>query len=394
MRNQPAPMPDWLKKIYNIDGMRRRARRELPRPVFDFADGASEDEVTMRRNEAVFDEVSLLPRPLQGSPARDLSVQVFDHRISMPLMIGPTGLSGLFWPDGERETARAAGAMGTGFCLSHGSTCTIEELAGTGTHPRWMQVFVYRDRAFTRELAERAKAAGYDALVLTIDNQILSKRERDHKNGFKIPPDFSPLQYAAMMTKVGWLWRMRDQLNKMTFANYGNIDGGTDLATLAGRMSDLLDPGMNWADVDELRKVWDGPLVLKGILHPDDARIAMDHGVDGLVVSNHGGRQLDTAIPSLTALQMVAETVDGRIPLFMDGGVRRGTDVLKALACGATACLLGRPHLWGVASAGEAGVTRVLQILRDELDMAMGLCGLTKIADVGPAVLAGSQNRL
>ena len=379
---------DRLKrKGYNVAAMRRLARRTLPSAIFDFADGAAEDEETLRRNEAAFGDFALLPRPLDGSPERDLSVTLFGKRLSLPVAVGPTGLQGLFWPDGEQAAARATAAAGMAFCLSHGSVCTLEELAATGVAPRWMQVFVYKDRGFTRELTERAAAAKYDALVLTIDNQLLGNRERDLRNGFTIPPRLNPLQMARLAIKVGWVWRMRNHLGKVTFGNYVRPGEAADVKAVAGRMSALLDPSMSWADVDTLRAIWKGPLILKGILNPAEARAALDHGVDGLIVSNHGGRQLDGAAALVEALPAVVEAVGGRVPVLVDGGIRRGADVVKALALGASAALIGRPQLWGLSVAGEAGVAQVLDIYRREIDRVMGLCGVTRIADIGPGLL-------
>lgn len=381
------PVPAWQRRGYSIAAMRELARAALPGPVFDFADGGAEDERTLRRNETVFGEIEVLPMPLNGAATRDLSIELFGKRLSMPLIIGPTGLAGLFWPKGELASARAAQAAGIATCLSHGSVCTIEDLAGTGVAPRWMQVFIYKDRGFTRELTERAQACHYDALVLTIDNQMLGNRERDIRNGFGIPPRFTPLQLAEMGLKAPWLLRMRSEFPRITFGNYARPGEPADLKALAGRMASLLDPGMSWADVDHLRKQWRGPLILKGVLHPSEARRALDHGVDGIIVSNHGGRQLDGAASGLGALPGVVEAVEGRIPVLVDGGIRRGTDILKSLALGAAACLVARPHLWGLAVAGEAGVRHVLAIYARELDRAMGLCGASSIAAIGQHLL-------
>ncbi len=374
--------PAWTRRAYSIDALRQMARGALPRPVFDFADGGAEDEFTLRRNEAAFDDLRLLPQPLRGAAERDLSVTLFGKRLSLPVFVGPAGLAGLFWPDGERCAARAAAAAGTGFCLSHGSVCSLEALAATGAAPRWMQVFVYRDRGFTRELTERAAAAGFDALVLTTDNQLLGNRERDIRNGFSIPPRFGPAEYLSVAFRPGWLWRMRGELNRITFGNYVRPGEAADIRAIAGRMASLLDPSMSWKDVEELRRVWKGPLLLKGVLHPAEASMAAERGVDGLIVSNHGGRQLDGAPASLEALPAVIDAVGGKIPVLMDGGVRRGADVVKALALGAAACLVGRPQLWGLAVAGEAGVVHMLEIYRREIDRVLGLCGISRIADI------------
>jgi L-lactate dehydrogenase (cytochrome) len=374
--------------------MRALARAALPRPVFDFADGGAEDEYTLRRNEAAFGEIALLPRPLSGAAERDLSIEIFGRRLALPVIIGPTGLAGLFWPDGERSAARAASAAGTAFCLSHGSVCTLEELAACGASPRWMQVFIYKDRGFTRELAERAANSGYDALVLTIDNQLLGNRERDIRNGFTIPPRFRLAGLAGMALKAEWLWRMRRDIKRVTFGNYARPGEIADIKALAGRMASLLDPSMSWQDVDELRRIWAGPLILKGVLHPQEARTAVDRGIDALIVSNHGGRQLDGAPATIEALPGIVEAVGTRIPILIDGGIRRGSDVVKALAMGAKACLIGRPQLWGLAVAGEAGVAHMLTIYRQEIDRVMGLCGVTNVAGIDKDILFQRHNLL
>jgi isopentenyl diphosphate isomerase/L-lactate dehydrogenase-like FMN-dependent dehydrogenase len=373
---------DWRRECFSIAGVRARANRVLPRAVFDFTDGGAEDEWSLRRNEAAFHEISLLPRPLRGAATRDLSIELFGRRLSMPVIVGPTGIAGLMWPDGEVAAARAASAAGVAYCLSHGSVCTLEHLAASGASPRWMQVFIYRDRGFTAELADRAAAAGYEALVLTIDNQLTGNRDRDQRNGFTIPPRFRLLDMAAMAPKLPWLWRMRRELPRITFGNYVRPGEAADAASLARRMTGLLDPSMSWRDVDWLRGRWKGPLILKGVLHPDDAREACAQGVDGVVVSNHGGRQLDGAISSIEALPRIVDAIAGRMPVLLDGGVRRGADVLKAVALGATCCLIARPQLWGLAIAGEAGVAHVLEILHREIDRAMGLMGASRMADV------------
>ncbi|WP_158812800.1 alpha-hydroxy acid oxidase [Methylocapsa sp. S129] len=374
----------WRRKGYSLAAMRDLARRGLPRPVFDFADGGAEDEGTLRRNARAFEDIALVPRPLNGAAERDLSIELFGRRLSMPVLIGPTGLSGLFWPGGEIVAARAATAAGTAYCLSHASVCTIEELAAAGAAPRWMQIFIYRDRGLTREFVERAQAAGYDGLVLTIDNQLLGNRERDIRNGFTIPPRFGALDLAAMAGKLPWLMRMRRELPRVTFANYVRPGEASDIGAIAARMGAMLDPGMSWRDVEWLRDLWKGPFLLKGVLHPGEAAEAARSGVDGLIVSNHGGRQLDGALATIEALPRIVAAVNGAIPVLLDGGVRRGADVVKALALGAAACLVARPQLWGLAVAGEPGVAHVLDILRREIDRVMGLMGAARIGDIGP----------
>ena len=388
---------DWQRRAYGIDAIRNMAKSLLPRPIFDFADGGAEDELTLKANEQAFDHYPLLSRPLRGSSTRDQSIELFGSRLSQPVIVGPTGLSGLFHPDGEPGAARAAASRGTAFCLSHGSVCTLEELAATNVSPRWMQVFVYTDRDFTVELIERAAHANYDALVLTIDNQLVGQRERDLRNGFTIPPRFSIADTLNMATRVRWLVRMRKHLPAITFGNYarfadsagsGNANpDSSKLDGIAALMPQLLDPSMNWDDLRWVRNLWPGPLIIKGILHPDDALKAIDSGADGVIISNHGGRQLDGAVATARVLPVIADAVKGRIPLLLDGGVRRGRDVLIALALGATACLVARPQLWGLSIAGQQGVEHVLDIYRQELDRAMGLCGLQSIADIDKSLL-------
>lgn len=378
---------DSLRRINSVAQMRARARRNLPASVFDLADGAAEDEWTLKRNESAFDDITLLPKPLDGAATRDQSVTLLGHTLKTPVLIGPTGLAGLFWPHGEQCAARAAAAAGTAYILSHGSVCTMEDLAKTEVSPRFMQIFTYRDRGFTRELVERAAAAGYDGLVLTVDNQFAGNRERDLSHGFSIPPRFGPALVAGMAIKPGWLWRMRKELPTIGFANYVREGQAIDLKSREIRVTEMLDPGMSWKDVDEIRAMWKGPMVLKGILHPDEGKAAIDHGIDAVIVSNHGGRQLDGAASSIEALPGVVAAVDGRMPVLVDGGVRRGMDVVRALILGASACLIGRPQLWGVSVAGEAGVGRILEIYRSEIDRVMGFCGVTKLADLGPDLL-------
>jgi isopentenyl diphosphate isomerase/L-lactate dehydrogenase-like FMN-dependent dehydrogenase len=385
-------VPAWRRQSYSLAALRDLARRALPRPIFDFADGGAEDERTLRRNEAAFGDIALIPRPLNGAATRDISVELFGRRLSLPVLIGPTGLSGLFWPGGEIAAARAASAAGTAYCLSHASVCTIEELAAAGAAPRWMQIFIYRDRDFSRAFVERAAAAGYDALVLTTDNQLLGNRERDIRNGFRIPPRFGARDLAAMAGKLPWLARMSRELPRVTFANYIRPGESSDIRDIAARMGSLLDPGMSWRDVDWLRGLWKGPLLLKGVLHPGEAVEAVKRGVDGLIVSNHGGRQLDGAVATIEALPAIVAAVNGAIPVLIDGGVRRGADVVKALALGASACLIARPQLWGLAVAGEAGVAHALDILAREIDRVLGLMGAMQISDIGADQLFRASN--
>lgn len=378
------------RRYYNIETLRRAARRVLPRVSFDFADGGAEDEATLRRNEGDFDRLELVPRMCAGVGAPDLSLELFGRRLHLPVLIGPTGLSGILWPAGEIAAARAAQAAGTIYCQSHGSTCTIEELAAGAPGSRWFQVFLYRDRGLTRGMVERAQAAGCEALVLTVDNQVLGQRERDLANGFAIPPRLGLRGMLDMALHLPWLVRMR-AARGIGFANYRGAAGhADDIVSLGAYIARMLDPELSWRDVAWLRELWRGPLLLKGILHPDDARIAADHGVDGVIVSNHGGRQLDGAVSSIRALPAVAEVAGDRLVVLLDGGIRRGVDIVRALALGARAVLIGRPHWWGLAVAGETGVALVLDIFRRELERAMALSGCASLAAIDRRLLAPS----
>ena len=373
---------DLKKNGYSVAALRRIAQKRLPRPIFDFIDGGAEDEDTLRQNESAFSDWELLPKPLNGAAKRDLSTSLFGHTLSSPLLIGPTGLAGLFWPQGEVAAANAASDYGTVYCLSHGSVCTLEQLAKMHQGLKWMQVFIYKDRGFTRELATRAQESGYDALVLTIDNQLIGKRERDIVNGFTIPPRLDLSQMLAFAKKPSWWWAMRHELANVTFGNYVQSNSPESVAALAARMGSLLDPSMSWEDVDMVRAHWKGRLILKGVLHPDEASQAVKHGVDAIIVSNHGGRQLNGAIASVRALPAVIQAVNGAIPVLLDGGIRRGSDIFKAVALGASAVLIGRPHLWGLSVAGKDGVQWVLEMLHGELDRTMGLAGASNIEEI------------
>jgi L-lactate dehydrogenase (cytochrome)/(S)-mandelate dehydrogenase len=371
---------DLEKTAYSLAVLRRLAKRRLPRMVFDFIDGGADDELTRRRNERDFAGLEFLPHPLLGTSTRDLSIELFGQRLDLPVLIGPTGLAGMVWPRGEVEAAEAASAAGTVYVMSHASTVTIEDLANRSTGIKWFQTFMYRDRGLVRSFAERARDAGYKALVLTIDNQVLGQRERDLANGFVVPPMPKLRHGFDLIRCLPWIMTMATR-PRLTMANYVTEDR-KDLIALGRFVADSLDPTMSWRDVDWLRSIWSGPLLLKGVLHPDEARLALEHGLDGLIVSNHGGRQLDGAISSIRALPAIVDEVGGRLPVLLDGGIRRGSDVVKALALGASACLIGRPHLFGLAVAGKAGVARVLDILSADIDRVLTLGGWDGVGDL------------
>ena len=294
-------------------------------------------------------------------------------------------MAGFLWPHAELATARAAARFGTVYSTSHASTATMEAIGAATTGPKWMQVFLYKDRGLTAEFAARAQAAGYKALILTVDNQVVAGRDRDVRNGLTFPLRWGPSRFLDFALHPGWLWRMRETPSP-SFANYVERAWGGRFGPL---MVEQLDPDIGWRDVDWLRKQWRGALVIKGLLHPEESREAQERGADAVVVSNHGGRQLDGAVASITALPGIVDAVGGRTPVLIDGGFRRGIDVIKALALGARGVMIGRPHLWGVACAGEEGVTWVLELFRSEIDRAMALGGWDDFSKLDRKVIFG-----
>ena len=372
---------------YSVPALRALARKRLPRMLFDMVDGAAGDEITMRRNEEALAAIELAPKLLEGAPTRNQSIELFGAKLRSPVIIGPTGLAGLLWPHAELAAARAAARFGTVYCTSHASTATLEEIGAATPGPKWMQVFLYKDRGLTAEFAARAATAGYKALILTVDNQVMAGRDRDARNGMTFPLRWGPRNMLDFLSRPGWLMRMA-RTPQPTFVNYGKR---TSIIAFGALMNEQLDPDIGWSDVDRLRRQWRGPLVIKGLLHPDEAREAIDRGADGIIVSNHGGRQLDGAVATIRALPGVVEAIGGRAPVMIDGGFRRGVDVVKALALGARAVMIGRPHLWGVACAGEDGVFWVLELFQREIDRALALGGWDGVARLDPSIFFHPQ---
>jgi isopentenyl diphosphate isomerase/L-lactate dehydrogenase-like FMN-dependent dehydrogenase len=370
------------RKGYSVAALRALAQKQLPRMLFDMVDGGAGDEITKHNNEAALAAIELVPTLLAGAPKRDQSVELFGARLPSPVVIGPTGLAGLLWPHAELAAARAAARFGTIYCLSHASTATIEEIGLATPGPKWMQTFLYKDRGITAEFAARAAAAGYKGLILTVDNQVVAGRDRDARNGMTFPLRWGARAAIDFLSRPGWLLRMRETPSP-TFVNYGKR---TSIDAFGPLMNEQLDPDVGWSDVERLRSQWRGPLILKGLLHPDEAREAVRCGADGVIVSNHGGRQLDGAVASIRALPGIIDAVGGRAPVLIDGGFRRGVDVVKALALGARAVLIGRPHLWGVACAGEDGVFWALELFRREIDRALALGGWDGVAKLDRSV--------
>lgn len=349
----------------NLFELEALAREKLPREFYDYYASGAEDEVTLRENRAAYERLTLAYRVLVDVSRRDLSATVLGQPVAMPILVAPTAFHRLALSEGEIATVRAAGTAGTVMILSTLSNTPVEEVVAAASGPVWFQLYVYRDRKATEGLVRRAEAAGCRALVLTVDAPYIGRRERDVRNRFHLPPGLS----VANMLPVG----------------YGDLPQATADSGLAAYVSALLDPSLSWRDVAWLRSITDLPVLVKGIVRPDDALRAADAGAAGLVVSNHGGRQLDTSPATIEVLPEIADALTAhghKIEVLVDGGVRRGTDVLKALALGARAVLVGRPILWGLAANGEAGAAWALRHLRDELDLAMALAGAPALADI------------
>jgi L-lactate dehydrogenase (cytochrome) len=377
-----------LDRALTIDDLRRLARRRLPRAVFDFVEGGAGDERTVARNRAAFERLLFRPRALVDVSKRDQATVVLGERVATPVLVSPTGMAGLCWPKGEVAAARGAQDAGTIYTLSTHSSCSIEEVAAGAAGPLWFQLYVWQNRDLTRSFVDRARAAGYRALVLTVDVPIISRRERDIRNGFTIPPRITVRNALDTLRRVGWMRRVLLG-PRLTLANLVGAPGAprTDIVTLGGVANRQVDPSVAWADLAWFRSLWHGPLVLKGVLTAADARRAVDHGVDGLIVSNHGGRQLDGTPASIEALPEIADAVGDRIEVLLDGGVRRGADVVRALALGARAVMVGRPYLYGLAAGGQAGVRRALRILAGEVDHTLALVGVPRAGDLDPTVV-------
>lgn len=380
--------------MLRTEDFRARARARLPRFVFDYVDGAAEDEHCMRRNERDLQALHLVPTCLRDTQRIDTSVEVFGRTWRAPLGIAPMGFAGLVRPQGDLLLARAAASQGLPFVLSTASNTRLEAVQqAAGDIPQWMQLYVMGDRSIAEQLIRRAQRAGFGALVLTVDVPVSGYRERDVRNGFKLP--FRPRlrTVADLASRPAWSLAMA-RSGSPSFVNLSETDGGVDSPQLqAALLARAMDRGLVWQSLAWLRGLWRGPLLIKGVLHRDDATRALQHGVDGLIVSNHGGRQLDAAPSTISVLPGIVEAVAGRIPVFVDGGFRRGSDVLKALALGARAVFVGRPPLWGLAADGERGAAEALKLIADEVERNMILLGASDLAAVRPHhVLAGGRN--
>jgi L-lactate dehydrogenase (cytochrome) len=373
--------------ITSIEDLRLLAQRRVPRMFYDYADSGSWTESTYHANSSDFSPIKLRQRVAVNMENRTLASSMVGQQVAMPVAIAPTGLTGMQHADGEILAARAAEKFGIPFTLSTMSICSIEDIAAHTSKPFWFQVYFLRDREFMERLIDRAKAANCSALVLTLDLQILGQRHKDLKNGLSAPPKLTAANLLNMMMRPKWCWGMVNTRRR----GFGNIAGHaknvSDMSSLASWTAEQFDPALSWDDVEWVRKRWGGKLILKGIMDVEDARLAAQSGADALIVSNHGGRQLDGAESSIAALPAIVDAVGDKIEVHMDGGIRSGQDVIKALALGARGVYLGRAFLYGLGAMGEEGVTKCLDIIRKELDITMAFCGQTDVKKVDSKIL-------
>jgi len=371
-----------------IEDLRVLAKKRVPRMFYDYADSGSWTEGTYRANEADFQSIKLRQRVAVNMEGRSTATTMIGRDVSMPVAIAPTGLTGMQHADGEILAARAAEKFGIPFTLSTMSICSIEDIAAHTKAPFWFQLYVMRDRDFIERLIDRAKAAKCGALVLTLDLQILGQRHKDIKNGLSAPPKPTLANLINLATKPRWCLGMLGTPRRQFGNIVGHVKGIENMGSLSEWTAKQFDPQLSWADVEWIKKRWGGKLIIKGIIDVEDAKLAADSGADALIVSNHGGRQLDGAESSIRALPAIVDAVAGRsIEVHMDGGIRSGQDVLKAYALGARGTYIGRSMLYGLGAMGEAGVTKALEIIHKELDITMAFCGRTKIADVDETIL-------
>ena len=372
---------------YSIEELRRLARRRIPRAVFDFIDGGAEDESTLRENSAAFSRVRLQRKVLVGVAEVNTETTILGKPAKLPIAIAPTGAVGFGWRGGDVAVARAAAAFGIPFSLSTSATASIERIATEAPGRLWFQAYFFKDREYTFGLIERARQAGYDTLMVTADLPVGGKRERDFRNDFSIPFRFTPRNVLDFATRPAWaldmLLRGVPQLENLA----GMLDHHADTRNLVSSVGRNQDAALDWEVIKRVRDVWPGKLLIKGLAHPADAERAVSLGCDGVIVSNHGGRQLDSEVASLDALPGVVRAIGGKASVLMDGGIRRGGDIFKALARGAEAVMIGRATFYGVCAEGEEGANRALDILADELTRTMQLCGTRSIAEISRDLL-------
>jgi len=369
--------------ITNIDDLKRLYKRRVPRMFYDYAETGSWTEQTFRDNATDFEKIRLRQRVAVDMAGRSTATKMIGEDVSMPVALAPIGLTGMQNADGEMKAARAAENFGVPFTLSTMSICSIEDVASVTTKPFWFQVYTLKDDDFMQRLFDRANAANCSAIVITVDLQILGQRHKDLKNGLSAPPKLTPSSIANMATKIPWGLEMLKTKRRFFGNIVGHAKGVTDPSSLSSWTAEAFDPSLNWERIAQFKKMWGGKVILKGILDAEDAKKAMSVGADAIIVSNHGGRQLDGAISSITALPSILEAVGDKIEVHIDGGIRSGQDVLKAMALGAKGTYIGRSFLYGLGAMGQEGVTKALEVIHKELDLSMALCGETSVENLG-----------
>jgi L-lactate dehydrogenase (cytochrome) len=375
-----------LSRAANVEDLRAIAKRRLPAGVFDYIDGAAEDELTLRANQSAFARVTFRPRVLRGVADVSLTSSLLGVPLAYPLVLAPTGFTRIADPEGELAVARSAARAGLPYTLSTLGTRSIEEVRAVSDGRLWFQIYAWRDRGLVKEMIDRAREANYEAMVLTVDTPVLGRRERDVRRGFSLPPTIGPGTIIDGVRHLEWTWSFL-RSEPIRFANVAGTSHGASPVTLSDFINTQFDPTLSWGDVDWLRSVWDGPIVLKGIQTTDDAVLAVERGVEVIALSNHGGRQLDGAPAIFSLVAPVADAVAGRAEIICDGGVRRGSDIVKAIAAGATAAMAGRAYLFALGAAGEEGVDTVLRWFASDMTRTMNLLGVGHIAELNRELL-------
>ena len=370
-----------------VEDLRKQMQRRVPRMFYDYCESGSWTESTLEANETDLQAIKFRQRVAIDVSERSTAMKMLGQDVPMPVALAPTGLTGMQHADGEILAAQAAEAFGVPFTLSTMSICSIEDVAANTSKPFWFQLYVMRDRNFIRNLVERAKAANCSALMITLDLQIMGQRHKDVRNGLSAPPKLTLGNIMNLATKPSWCLGMLGTRRRQFRNIVGHVEGVKDTSSLADWTASQFDPRLSWEDVAEIRRMWDGKVILKGILDAEDAKQAVNVGADAIVVSNHGGRQLDGAASSIAALPAIVDAVGDKTEVWMDGGIRTGQDVLRAVALGARGTLIGRAFLYGLGAGGRAGVTRVLEILHKELDLTMALCGRSNLSEVDDSIL-------